>query len=151
MKPVLLIGLGNTLMGDDGVGCVVAERLSGHPRLPPQVEVMSAGTDLLACAAHIEGRRRVVLVDAIQAGGEPGGVTRFEDLSELEQGQDHVHHLSVVQAARLLQMAGGPTFVLIGVAVRSAEVSMELSPALSERLPAILESVLAELAEPAEN
>jgi len=62
MKPVVVIGLGNPLMGDDGIGWHVAERLATDPRLPSGVEAIQGGTDLLRCAARIEGRRRAILI-----------------------------------------------------------------------------------------
>src|ERR1017187_5820369 len=73
MKPLLIVGLGNPLMGDDGVGALLAESLAqslaGHPR----AEVLIGGTDLLRCAGEIEGRERVILIDAVQSGAEREG------------------------------------------------------------------------------
>ena len=176
MKPLLVIGLGNPLMGDEGVGCHVADRLAADPRLPEHVEVISGGTDLLRYADRMEGRGRVVIVDAIQdgailrprqsgagnpacrrlfsrrglapsnpstAGGaaEPGTVAVFEDLDELDDRQGHAHHLSVVQAVKLLKLLTPARFTLIGISIGSAEASSELSPPLAARMPSILAAV----------
>ena len=74
--PKLFVGVGNVLRRDDGVGVRAAEILAGMP-LPPQVEVCEAGTAALDLASAIEGRERVVVVDAMDAGARPGAVFRL--------------------------------------------------------------------------
>ena len=144
MNPLLVIGLGNPLMGDDGIGWHVADRLAGDPRLPDGVEVIRGGTDLLRCAAQIEGRSRVVLVDAVQDDAPPGTVSVIgEEAADLHQG--HAHHLSAGQAMGLLRLTMPVCFTLLGVSVRSVRMAPELSPALCARMPAILDRVIEEL------
>ena len=143
MKPLLVIGLGGPLMGDDGIGGHVAERLAADPRLPAGVDVICGGTDLLGCVGAIEGRERVVVIDAVLDGAEPGTVSPIED--GIEQGQEHAHHLSVTQAVALLGMTTTARFRLLGVSVAFAGAQPALSPALTARIPAILDRVLEEL------
>jgi len=146
MKPLLVIGLGNPLMGDDGAGCVVAERLARDPRLPPGVEVIRGGSDLLRYLGQMEGRSRVVVVDAIEDSAEPGSVLRFEDFeSELDGHQVHAHHLSAVQAIRLLQLEAPVRCTLLGIAISSAAMVDGLSPALEARIPEVVDRVLEEV------
>ncbi len=146
MKPLLLIGLGNSLMGDEGAGCLVAERLAGDPRLPETVEVLSGGTDLIRYAGEMEGRTRVFVVDALQDGGAPGNVSVFEEpCPELDERQEHAHHLSVCQAMTLLKMTMPVRFTLLGISIPSAAVGTGLSPVIRRRMPAILGRVLQEL------
>ena len=144
MKPLLVIGLGNPLMGDDGIGWQVAGRLAADPRLPADVEAICGGTDLLRCAAQIEGRRRVVLVDAVQDDAPPGTVSVIgEEAADIHQG--HAHHLSAGQAMGLLRMTMPVCFTLLGVSVTSARMGEELSPELGACMPAILDRVIEEL------
>jgi hydrogenase maturation protease len=143
MKPRLAIGLGNPLMGDDGIGWHVAGRLAADPRLPADVEAIPGGTDLLGCAARIEGRQRVVVIDAIADDAEPGSVSVVN--GDLDERQEHAHHLSVAQAVKLLGMITSARFTVLGVSVGTASLGEELSPALAARLPAIVDRVLEEL------
>jgi len=146
MKPTLVIGLGNPLMGDDGVGWHVAERLAGDPRLPESVEVMCGGTDLLRCGGQMEGRSRVILIDAIQDDRPAGSVLVLgESFSELDSRQEHAHHLSAVQAIQLLKMTVAAPIALLGISIRSAVARTELSPAVDGRMPSIVDRVLQEL------
>jgi hydrogenase maturation protease len=150
VKPHLVIGLGNRLMGDEAVGWHVIDRLARHPRLPQDAELFWGGTDLLACASQMEGRSRITLVDALLDPSRVGKVMVFTDgLEGLEDRQGHAHHLSVIQAIKLLRLAS-PTIAssslrLIAIAIESAYLQMELSPGLESKMPQILERVLQEL------
>jgi hydrogenase maturation protease len=153
MKKNVVIGLGNSLMGDDGIGCYLAAQLAADGRLPADTDVLCAGTDLLRRAGDMEGRRRVVLLDATLGDGEPGAVTVYVDPPpELEDGQGHAHHPSVLQTVRLLQMTSpslsAVRFTLMLIAIESAHVRAEISPALMARVPRILDRVLAALQQP---
>ena len=152
MKPRLILGLGNPLVGDDGIGWRVAELLAQDPRLPPDTEAICAGTDLLRWSDEMEGRSRVILIDAILVDGRPGEIEKFDDeFSELEHRQWNVHHLSAPQAIGLLQTALPALckvrFTLLGVTVESLDVRKDLSLTLSERLPEIVDLVLRSLDE----
>jgi hydrogenase maturation protease len=119
---ILILGMGNTLAGDDGVGVEVARALEGDARLPPGTDVIPAGSDLLRCADAMRDRRLVVVIDAVMGEDPPGTVELFEgDLRVLEERQGHAHHLSVPQALELLRAVGG---VLEGTEVVVAGVTV---------------------------
>lgn len=160
MKPLLVIGLGNPLMGDEGIGWHVADRLSADPRLPADAEVVCGGTDLLRHADRIHQRRRVIVIDALRVDGEPGSVWVGEDpgggpsgagasvgqpLPGLDNRQDNAHCLSAVQAIQLLRLTVSVPITLLGISVRSADLQTRLSPELNGRMPEILDHVLREL------
>ncbi len=137
-------------MGDEGVGCALAERLAGDKRLPPEIEVIEAGTDLLDCAGQMAGRTSVTLLDAMLDPLEPGVLRVFKgDLSEFEHGQPSVHQLSVPGSLELLKAAYPQLrdirFTLLAVTVDSAEARARLSPALEAMLPDLVERILEEL------
>ena len=146
MKPLLVIGLGNPLMGDEGIGWHVAERLAGDPRLPADAEVVCGGTDLLRYADRMEQRRRVIVVDALQDDAEPGTIWAVDaSAGALDDRQDNAHCLSAVQAIQLLRMTVTAPITLLGISIPCANVQTGLSPALAASMPAILDRVLREL------
>lgn len=157
-KPRLVLGLGNPLMGDDGIGWHVVEALRGDPGLPADVEVLWGGTDLLGCGELLRDRGAVVLVDAMEA-AEAGTVHWLdleaageEALPDGEAAAAGAHTLSLVAALSLLRCAE-PDLAhldlrLLGVGVTSVEVGERLSPPLGRRLPGIVDRVLAALAAP---
>ena len=143
MKPRLAIGLGNLLMGDDGVGCVVAARLASDPRLPGDVEVVCGGTDLLRYSREIEGRSRVLVIDALQDDGEPGSILYLDENSgRLDERQENAHALSAVQAIRLLRLTTPVDIRLLGISIGAARAGAELSRALAARVPMMVDQVL---------
>ncbi|MFB3826719.1 MAG: hydrogenase maturation protease [Bryobacteraceae bacterium] len=145
MKPTLIIGLGNPLMGDDGVGCRVAECLAVDPRLPEDAEVIAGGTDVLRLAETMQGRQRIVLLDAMLDAGLPGDVA----IVETAAAGGHAHHLSAAECVGLLRAVtpalAGVRFTVLAIAVESAHPG-GLSPALARRVPEIAGRVLRELA-----
>jgi hydrogenase maturation protease len=75
-KRILILGLGNLLLGDEGVGIHVVRQLQSMP-LPPEAEVIDGGTGGFELLAHCRGKRKVIVIDAVKAGAKPGTVLRF--------------------------------------------------------------------------
>jgi hydrogenase maturation protease len=152
VKPVLVIGLGNPLMGDDGIGWHVAGRLAADQRLPDAVEVVYGGTDLLSCADRMEERDRVMLIDAMLDPEAPGSVTFYRSLEALRSDSAGAHHLSVVDAVGLLQATSpelaSVEFTLVAIGVACARMEADLSPAIAARVPEIIDRILTEIARP---
>ena len=148
----LLLGLGNPLRGDDGVGPRLIEELTrrGLPDGVTALDVGNAGLDLLNV---LEGRERAVVVDAADVGREPGQFIRFTlDEAWLAQSADsfspHNAGLSEVLAlAEALNLAL-PEIVVFGV--QPAEIGWRegLSPAVEAVLPSLTRAVIEELQKP---
>lgn len=75
-RPVLILGLGNLLLGDDGIGLTMLAELASSKAATwgDEVEFLDGGTQGLALAGEIGGRRAVVILDAISGGSKPGTV-----------------------------------------------------------------------------
>jgi len=148
MSGILILGAGNTLAGDDGVGVEVARVLVGDPRLPPGTDVVPVGGDLLRAADLMRERRVVVVIDAIMGDAPPGTVELFErDLRVLEERQGHAHHLSVPQALELLRTVSGvlegTEVIVVGVVVGEVHHGPQLTEELAAHVPAIADEVVA--------
>jgi hydrogenase maturation protease len=153
-RPVLLLGLGNPLFGDDGVGPAVVEGLLEQD-LPPEVEVLDGGTAGLGLLDTIAGRRLVVVVDAAEMGRPAGTVARLTpDQATLlgDQAPLSPHQLGLAEVLALaerLEMA--PTRVVIW-AVQPAFLGWKygLSPEVEASLPGLVVAVLQEVGRIAE-
>ena len=77
--PVLVLGLGNPLLADDGVGLVLLARLQARTPDQPGVEYLDGGTQGLALAPRLAGRRALLVLDAAAFGSAPGTVHVIED------------------------------------------------------------------------
>jgi hydrogenase maturation protease len=142
--PVLVVGLGNPLAGDDGVGWHVVEELERR-ELPTAIELVRGGTDLLALQPLFEGRHHAILVDAMLGTGNVGDVHVIDDAGELDDRQGGAHQLSAVQALALMR-AVVPAIRTVRVTWVVVEVSVVtpgalLSPEVRAALPAIADQV----------
>jgi len=81
---VLVIGLGNVLLGDDGFGCLAVEMFRCEYECDPEVEIIDVGTPGLDLAPYLYGKDLVVLVDAVTADGEPGTVQTYGESNFLD-------------------------------------------------------------------
>lgn len=153
-KRVLIVGVGNELLGDEGLGVhIVRSLLSSRDRLPAHTEALEAGTALLDVLQQICQYPHVIIIDAIRAGGEPGTVYRAEVTSDmLCQGEAgpllSLHQWSVMEtlwAAKRLGMLPGH-ITLFGAEPQCMSPGLELSPTLARAADKIISALLAEIA-----
>lgn len=142
--PVLVLGLGNMLLGDDGFGPAMLEHLANSEnRWGGQVEFLDGGTQGLALLGHLSGRRSLIIVDALTTGAPPGTVRRltFPELRELSPGRASSGHESnageLLAAAQLLNELPGRLFV-IGVEPEQCSTGIGLSASVSAAVPEAL-------------
>ena len=146
----LIIGLGNPLRGDDGVGIRVAQALA-EQTLPAGIEIMDGGTQGLGLVSLLEGQQRVILIDAADIGQSPGQFARFT-LEEVDlPGQDEALsiHDAGLRDALLLASALDilpDELVIFGVQPASIEWDSSLSPQVEATLPDLIRAVLKEAA-----
>jgi hydrogenase maturation protease len=146
MKPILILGLGNPLQGDDGIGCRVAQELE-QQALPDDVEVMDGGTPGVGLLNLFEGRRRVILIDAAEMGRAPGEVVRFrpEDVTLTGSAQRFSLHRSGIADALALADALKltlPELIVFGVQPERVNWGEGLSPSVQAAAPSLIGSVL---------
>ena len=142
----LILGIGNLLLCDEGVGVHVARALAQR-ELPPDVSVVEAGTAFLDVLPEIEKADRILLVDAMEGGAAPGSVYRvpFDQCRHPEM----LASLHGFDMSRVLFMAGNdraPEVTVFGIEPARIEWGTELSPAVQRVLPAVQEAILNELA-----
>jgi hydrogenase maturation protease len=147
-KRVVVVGLGNVLMGDEGVGVRLAEELLKRS-LPPNVVVYPAGTPGLALIHLLEGFDKAVLMDAVKLGGEPGTVYRFTfDSSAFKDiSPSSMHDLDAVAALKLAAKVGAAPqeVVVVGVEPKSVELCEGLSREVEASIPKAIDLVLKEV------
>lgn len=146
--PNLLIGVGQVLCRDDGIGVYVARAVAAAPH-PPEWEVRDAGVLGLDAADLLEGRACVVIVDAIDAQAPPGAVLRMapQGLAPGVRSGMSVHDFHLLDALEQTRLLGrAPQRVLVwGVQVADVSAGVGLSPPLASALPRIVERVRSEL------
>ena len=134
---VVILGIGNLLMADDGIGVHAAQALAADP--PPGVEVVDAGTDFLSALPFLEAADKALIIDAVQAGGTPGTIYRFSE-TELAPHTSTSAHATNLLAARQLLPPGTrwPEISVLGVEPGVLDYGMELSAPVAAALPRVV-------------
>ena len=146
--PTLVLGVGNILLRDEGVGVRVVQAME-ELELPPGVELLDGGTAGADLLDELADRRKVIVIDAMAGDDPPGTVVRMtpEDLvPQLNRGLS-LHDLGLLETLVLARQAGAAPdeVVIIGVKPYSIEPGLELTPETARLVPKIIELVMAEL------
>lgn len=146
-EAILVLGLGNSLLSDDGVGVHVVDVLRSMLDARDDVRLCDGGTLGLALLPDIEAAQSLILVDAGQTGGDAGDIRCFEGeaMDRRLTGKKRTAH--EVAAADLLDAAaltaGRPARrVLIAVQPASTEWGLEPTPAVAAAMPEICRTVM---------
>jgi hydrogenase maturation protease len=150
-QKIVVLGVGNLLLSDEGIGVHVAHELMKLD-LPPEVSVVEGGTDGFRLLNVITEADRVIVIDAVRCGADPGSIYRFDvkDVRNVPPGfMTSVHQIGILEVIDLSELIGKtPQTTVIGVEPKSLEMSMELSDEVKEKIPRIIELVLEEVKRP---
>jgi hydrogenase maturation protease len=147
----VVIGVGNPLMGDDGLGIAVLTELQEHWSFEPHLNLLDGGTWGLNLLPHVESARRLLIIDAIDTGAEPGSVIALErdEIPRFLARKLSPHQIDVKEVLALAELRGTlpDEIVALGVQPESVEMRIALSPAVASRLQAVVEAVVKLLGE----
>lgn len=148
---LVVLGVGNILMSDEGIGVHAVTALMDGYDLPDCVEIIDGGTSGMDCLDRIADADLLLIADCMRsAGKQPGDITRLADdqINAWFKTKISPHQvgLSDVLAACCFHGISPKKVVLIGVQPASFDTSMELTPAIAAVLPRVIDALLAELA-----
>jgi hydrogenase maturation protease len=149
MKKILVAGVGNLLFSDEGLGVHVIRELSKR-NLPEEVELADVGTATFELTRLMEGKDKVVIVDAIVSEESPGTIYKLSP-DDLKSGRrkllTSLHQFGVMEALQsAAQMGVEPEMVIFGIAPKDYKsFSTELSPEMEKSIPRIVETILKEI------
>ena len=136
---VAILGAGNLLLRDDGVGIHAVRALQANP--PPGVLVCEVGTAALAALDILEQSEAVVIVDAMAAGGKPGTIYRYDVLPDDPcgaHGGASLHDLNLIGVLRFIPEERRPRIAVVGVEPAELDCGLELSVAVAAALPEVV-------------
>lgn len=141
----LVLGIGNLLLGDEGVG-VHAARALLQGGYPPGTEVLEIGTAIMDALPALENAKRIIILDAMQEQGQPGTVYRIP-LSQCSGSPciASMHGFDIFRVLALTGLNELPEILVFGVEPAHIGWAMELSPQVAKALPALLEAVREEI------
>lgn len=145
---ILILGLGNPLMGDDGIGVILAKELK-KLKWPPGLRILDVGTSVFYYLGEISQARQVIAIDAFQAGGYPGCVYRLdiEDVADFPEQDAHGMSLpGIIKLAR--SITGLPEAITIyGVEPEKLDFGQGLTFVVKSTVPKIISLLKTEVQE----
>jgi hydrogenase maturation protease len=146
---VVVLGVGNTLRADEGIGVRVVEALERDYVLPGDVTAIDAGTSSMEMLEDLSHLDFLLVVDAIAAGKPPGTLVRLagDEVPVFFRRNLSPHGIGLSDVLAALEFMGAEPreTVIIGVQPVSLELSTELTPTVAERLPELVAQAVAEL------
>ena len=149
-KSTVVLGLGNPLMGDEGIGVYLVEQLAKFAAQYPSVDFIDAGTGGLAVVHYIEGRHKAVIIDCAFMDEEPGVLRRFtpeEVRTRKVLAHQSLHEADLMRILDLARQLGQAPdrVILFGIQPKCVELGRELSPILRDKTGEYISSILHEL------
>jgi hydrogenase maturation protease len=147
---IVVVGLGNLLLRDEGVGIYLVRALDKGDLGYSNVEFIDGGTssDIVSL---VEGADKLIIIDSVKGGDKPGTVYRFaiEGLDSHSATRLSGHQLDIVDSLRLLEMLGrGPkSTVIIGIEPETVDLGLELSLEVQSRMAEMASLVRKEIEE----
>lgn len=148
---IVVLGVGNILLTDEGLGVHVVEDLKANYTFTPQISLIDGGTMGMELLTYMRGMKKILLIDAVNGGEAPGTIYEFPH-RELEQYfTDHisVHEVGMQDILRIRAIQENPLedAIVIGVEPESLDVGFEPSAPVQKALPEVKERVLRVLRE----
>ena len=151
VAPVLVLGLGNILLQDEGVGVRVIERLKQQYEFPDDVELMDGGTAGMALYEHIIDRDRLIVVDAVKTGRPPGTlvVLNNDQVPAFFRNKVSPHQLALSDILAALQIAGNspPQITVMGIEPLHLDTGLSMSDTVYRQIDTLADMVVKHLDE----
>lgn len=143
---IVVLGVGNILLTDEGLGVHVVEDLKANYTFIPQISLIDGGTMGMELLTYMRGMKKILLIDAVNGGEAPGTIYEFPH-RELEQYfTDHisVHEVGMQDILRIRAIQENPLedAIVIGVEPESLDVGFEPSAPVQKALPEVKDRVL---------
>ncbi|MBT8764513.1 HyaD/HybD family hydrogenase maturation endopeptidase [Desulfohalobiaceae bacterium Ax17] len=149
-KPqILILGVGNILYTDEGIGVRVVEQLQERYEFSSNVSLLDGGTLGMRLMDYITQSDKLIIVDAVMGDQEPGSVYRLtgDDLRNSLSFKNSLHQTDLVDTLIYCQLIGNsPDTIVIGIQPSDLQtMSMQLSQEVNKALPQAIEKVLEEV------
>lgn len=142
---IALIGIGNILLRDEGVGVHVVYAIKKRYTFSPEVEIIDGGTMGLDLLPLIEGKDRILIVDAVDFGKDPGyiDILEKESIPSTLNSKLSVHHINlsdVLFALKLMNIS--PDICLIGIQPKSIDIGLDLTEEVGSKMDELIDKIL---------
>ena len=149
VRSIVVLGVGNTIMQDDGVGVLAVRALAQNYDLPPHVRLIQGGVAGLGLLWDLERADDLLIIDAVDGTGPPGTLYRFgpQNLPKTSRRFISAHDMGMAEVLSMMDLLGKqPHTRIIGIQpLENRKMGLELTPLLREALPRVVAAVVEEL------
>ncbi len=139
MRTILILGIGNILQSDDGIGVhVINHILESDMIIPEDVEIIDGGTAGFDLLSVMTGREKIIIVDALKTDDVPGSIYRFTpEHARDSRASFSLHDVGITEVLRTLKLLGeNPEIEFIGIVPENiSTLNIGLSPAVKKSIP----------------
>lgn len=147
MKDTIIIGIGNILLQDDGVGVHVIEQLENE-KLPSTIELVDGGTSTLDTLGFFLDYKKVIVVDCLKAGLQPGTIYKIkpEDIKNYKKENLSIHDVQILDVVKMANMMDKyPEVVIFGIEPEKISLNLEMTETMISKIPEIIFNIKKEL------
>ncbi|MBA7511619.1 Hydrogenase 1 maturation protease [subsurface metagenome] len=145
---IVILGVGNLLLGDEGVGVHLIQKLR-EMEIGEGIELVDGGTSLLDFIPQREDVSKLIIVDAIKLGGKPGTTYKIcvdSSLLKGAKGMTSLHQLGVVETLAIAQKMGKlPPTIIIGIEPKEIGYGLKLSSEVERKMGKMVNLILGEV------
>jgi len=147
IKDTVILGIGNILLQDDGVGVHVIKQLENE-NLPSTIELVDGGTSTLDTLGLFLDYKKVIVVDCLRAGLKPGTIYKIkpEDISNYKKENLSIHDVQILDVVKMANMMNKyPEVVIFGIEPEKIAVDLEMTQIMVSKIPEIISNIKKEL------
>ncbi len=144
---VLVLGVGNILMADDGFGVRVVQEME-KMALPDEVELLDGGVAGFDLLHPIQDAEKLIVIDSVLGGGEPGDIFKFtpDDIKLKRRDKLSLHEVEILEVLEMAEQLGyAPKSVFIAIQPKVMDISLDLSDEIKAKIPRVIELVMEEI------
>ncbi|AGK96653.1 MAG: HyaD/HybD family hydrogenase maturation endopeptidase [Clostridium sp.] len=147
MKDTVILGIGNILLKDDGVGVYTIRELENE-KLPSTIELVDGGTSTLDTLSYFLDYKKVIIVDCLKAGYEPGTIYKInpEDIKSYKSENLSIHDVQILDVVKIANMLGKfPKVTIFGIEPEKICLDTEMTETMKNKIPEVIKLLKMEL------
>lgn len=147
MKDVAILGIGNILLKDDGIGVHIVKKLE-EEKLPSTIELVDGGTSTLDTLGYFLEYEKVIVIDSLKAGYEPGTIYKIkpEDIKKYKKESLSIHDVQILDVVKMANMFDKyPNVIILGIEPEEINFDTEMTECMKMKIPEVIKLIKKEL------
>lgn len=147
MKDTIILGIGNILLKDDGIGVHIVNKLE-EENLPSTIELVDGGTSTLDTLNYFLEYGQVIVIDSLRAGYEPGTIYKIkpEDIKNYKKENLSIHDVQILDVVKMANMLGkNPDVIIFGIEPEEINFDTEMTECMKSKIPEVINLIKKEL------